>query len=160
MKESSLEELKRDYTKLQTKYKLPSFQQLNEEFDVERAAEHETDCLLREMRQAIMDKIIAYLRFIEMLINPSNAPIFFFALVKGLTAADKRILEKIYNKLGAFEIDVIELDCCYDEKNEAEFIKKISREWQDIKEDMLKLTEILKRNWSQKSGKNHGGYFG
>ena len=158
--ESSLDELKQDYEKFKKKYKLPSFQELNEEFDIEKVAAHETDCLLREIRKALMDKVIAYLRFIEMLLNPSNAPMFFLALVKGLTSNDKRILEKVYDKLGAFEIDVIELDCKYSEKEEASFICKIPKEWKGISEDVLKLVEILRRNWTQKSSKNHKGYFG
>jgi len=159
-KESSLEELKKDYLVLQKKYKIPSFKELNEEFDIEKAAEQETDCLIREIRKAIMDKVIAYLRFVEMLLNPSNAPMFFFALVKGLTSADKRELERIYEKLGSFEIDVIELDCHYVEKEEAEFIKKLYGGWQDIKKEMLKLVEVLRRNWNQKLGKNEKGYLG
>lgn len=158
--ESCLEELKKDYGVLQKRYKLPSFQQLNEEFDIEKVAEHETECLMREIRKAIMDKAIAYLRFVEMLLNPSNAPLFFFALVKGLTSADKRIMERIYEKLGSFEIDVIELDCDYSEKDEAEFIKKVMAAWPEIKQDMMKLTEVLRRNWNQKSKKDEKGYFG
>jgi len=160
MKESPLEDMKKDYEKLQKKYSLPSFKEFNEEFDIEKAAEHETDCLIREIRKAIMDKEIAYLRFVEMLLNPSNAPLFFFALVKGLTSADKRLLEKLYEKLGSFELDVIELDCDYNEKAEAEFIKKIFREWAEIKKDMLSLSEILRKNWTQKSIKDEKGYFG
>jgi len=159
-KEFSLDELKKDYLVLQKKYNLPSFRELNEEFDVEKVAEHETDCLLREIRKAVMDKALAYLRFIEMLLNPSNAPIFFFALVKGLTHQDKRFLERIYKKLGGFEIDVIELDCSYSEKSEAEFIKKLVKEWKDIREEMLKFVEVLRRNWDQKSGKSDKGYLG
>ncbi len=158
--ESPLEDLKKDYEVLKKKYNLPEFQKLNEEFDTEKVAEHETDCLLREIRKAVMDKVIAYLRFVEMLLNPSNVPIFFFALVKGLTPSDKRILERIYSRLGNFEIDVIELDCRYSEKDEAEFIKKIVREWKDIKEEMLKLVEVLRRNWDQKSRKSEKGYCG
>lgn len=159
-KESSLEEMKKDYLVLQKKYKLPSFQQLNEEFDIEKVAEHETDCLVREVRKAIMDKVIAYLRFVEMLLNPSNAPMFFFALVKGLTSDDKRALDRIYEKLGSFEIDVIELDCHYVEKDEAEFINKMIKEWRGIADEMLKLAETLRRNWSQKSRKGDKGYLG
>lgn len=159
-KESSLEEMKKDYEKLQKKYGLPSFKELNEEFDIEKAAEHETECLIREIRKLVMEKVIAYLRFIEMLLNPSNAPLFFFALVKGLTASDKRILDKLYDKLGSFELEVIELDCNYNEKAEAEFIKKILLEWKDVREEMLNLIEVLKRNWNQKSKKDERGYFG
>lgn len=159
-KESELEELKNNYKKLQERYKLPLFKGLNEDFDIEKIAEHETDCLLREVRKIVMDKVIAYLRFIEMLINPSNAPIFFLALVKGLTSQDKRVLERMYEKLGSFEIDAIELDARYDEKEEVDFIKKICKEWKSISEDMIKLTEILRRNWNQKSSKNERDYFG
>ena len=161
MKEkSSLEELKKDYEKLKSKYGLPSFKELNEEFDIEKAAEHETECLIREVRKLVMEKVIAYFRFIEMLLNPSNAPLFFFALVKGLTASDKRILDKLYDKLGHFEIEVIALDCNYNEKEEVEFIKKVLAEWKDIKEDMISLVEVLKHNWGQKSKKDERGYFG
>ena len=95
-----------------------------------------------------------------MLLNPSNAPMFFLSLIKGLTSQDKRILERMYEKLGTIEIDVICLDCRYSERDEAEFIKKITKEWKDISDEMIKLTEILKRNWSQKSGKGERGYLG
>jgi len=157
---SSLEELKKDYEKLKSKYGLPSFKELNEEFDIEKAAEHETECLIREVRKLVMEKVTAYLRFIEMLLNPSNAPMFFFALVKGLTASDKRLLESVYEKLGSFELEVIELDCNYNEKAEVEFIKKLLAEWKDVKEDMINLVEVLKRNWNQKSKKDERGYLG
>jgi len=158
--ESSLENLKRDYEKLRKKYALPGFKQLNEEFEIEKIAEHETDFVLREIRKHMMDKLIAYLRFIEMLLNPSNAPIFFFALVKGMTAGDKKLLDNLYERLGEFEIDVIALDCRYDEKEEADFINKVVLKWKGIADDMLTLSETLKRNWKQKSGKNERGYFG
>src|SRR3989344_3118371 len=158
--ESCLEELKKKYEKLQKQYSLPSFEKLNEEFDIEKIAENETDFLLREVRKAVMDKVINYLRFVEMLLNPSNAPMFFLSLIKGLTSQDKRILERMYEKLGTIEIDVICLDCRYSERDEAAFIKKITKEWKDISDEMIKLTEILKRNWSQKSGKGERGYLG
>ena len=49
--ESCLEELKKKYEKLQKQYSLPSFEKLNEEFDIEKIAENETDFLLREVRK-------------------------------------------------------------------------------------------------------------
>jgi len=160
MKESSLEELKKDYKKIEQKYKLPSFQELNEDFDIEKVAERETDMLLREIRKTIMDKVIAYLRFIEMLLNPSNAPMFFFALVKSLKQDDKKELEKIYGKICSLEIDAVELDCQYKENKEAEFIKKINKDWKTIKKDVLKIVVILKKNWHQKTKNSEKGYLG
>ncbi len=158
--ESSLEELKENYEKFKKVYKLPEFQQLNEDFDIEKIAQNETDFVLREIRRHMMDKIIAYLRFIEMLLNPSNAPIFFFAAIKGFTTENKKLVEKVYEKLGEFEIEVIILDSKYDEKKEAEFIKKLSSKWKEISEKMIELAEILKKNWKQKTGHYDRGYCG
>jgi len=155
-----LEELKKEYEKLKKKYNLPDFKGLNEDFDIEKCSEKETDFVLREIRKTIMDKAIAYLRFIEMLINPANAPMFFMALAKSFSIEDRKLLEKIYGKIGEFELDVIEIDNYYSEKDEAEFIKKIHKEWQKIKQDMKKIIEALRRNWNSKSGKKDKGYLG
>ncbi len=161
MKEKSpLEDLKKDYAILEKKYNLPSFKDLNEAFDIEKASESETDCLMREIRKAVMDKTIAYLRFVEMMINPSNAPIFFMILLKNLTDSEKRVLERIYEKLGEFEIEVVALDCRYDERREAEFIKELYEAWREVEEDIVSLVEVLKKNWGQKSGQGNIGYYG
>lgn len=155
-----LDGLKKEYKKLQEKYKLPSYQQLNEEFDIEKVQEQETDTLLREIRKVIMDKAIAYLRFVELLLNPSNAPMFFFALLKGLESADKKTLEDIYTRLGRLEIEVIDVDNDYSEKAEAEFIIHILKEWQGIKEDMRRVSKALKSGWEKKSEKKEKSYLG
>lgn len=155
-----LAKLKEEYSKLAAKYKLPKYQILNEEFDVEKVQELETDTLLREVRKVIMDKVIAYLRFIELLINPSNAPMFFFAMLKGLDSSDKKILDEIYTKLGRLEIEVIEIDNDYSEKGEAAFILHVFKEWQDIKESMKKVSKSLRTSWDKKTEKKEKSYLG
>jgi hypothetical protein len=159
-KSSPLEDMKKDYEKLRKKYKLPSFKELNDNFDIERVSERDTDSLIREIRKSILDKVLAYFKFIEMLINPGNSSLFFFSLVKGLSSKDKRILERLYERLGEMEIDVIELDAKYMEKDEVEFIKKVNKEWKTISVELIKLVEVLRRNWRQKSSKNDRDYFG
>lgn len=155
-----LDKLKRDYRILEQKYKLPSYQQLNEEFDIEKVQELETDTLLREVRKVVMDKVIAYLRFIEMLLNPSQAPMFFFALLKGLDNGDKKILEELYAKLGRLEIEVIVIDNDYSEKGEADFIKHLFNEWKGVKEDMKKISKSLRNSWDKKSERKEKSYLG
>ena len=155
-----LDKLKRDYRILEKKYKIPSYQQLNEEFDIEKVQELETDTLLREVRKVVMDKVIAYLRFIEMLLNPSQAPMFFFALLKGLDNGDKKILEELYAKLGRLEIEVIVIDNDYSEKGEADFIKHLFNEWKGVKEDMKKISKSLRNSWDKKSERKEKSYLG
>lgn len=155
-----LEALKKEYKQLAGKYKLPDYKALNEEFDIEKVSEQETETLLREIRKVVIDKVVAYLRFIEMLMNPSAAPMFFFVLIKGIDASDKKILEDIYSKLGRMEIEVIDVDNNYSEQGEAEFIKHVHKEWQEIKEGMKKISKSLKYCWDKKCEKKEKSYLG
>ena len=155
-----LSELKKQYSVYEKKYKLPSFKKLCEDFDIERVAERDTDYLLREIRKVVVDKVVSYLRFFELLINPGNAPLFFLVMVKGMNGNDKKLVENIYFKLVSFEIQVIVLDIEYSEKAEAEFLIKMFNEWQFVKDDMKSFSEIVVRNWNSKGERRDKGYFG
>ena len=158
--ESSLEKLKKDYEKLQKKYKLPSFQQLNEEFEIERIAEHETDILLREIRKAITEKAVAFLRFLELMINPTAAPFFLLSVIKHLGASDKKIVEEIYRKVCEFEIKAIALDMKYNENAEAEFIRDSAKKWQAMHPDFQEMSRAIDRAWNASFEKKERSYFG
>lgn len=155
-----LNELKKRYSVYEKKYKLPSWKEICEDFDIERVIERDTDYLLREIRKLVVDKVVSYLRFFELLLNPGNAPLFFLILIKGMNGNDKKLIENIYFKLGGFEILVIALDIEYSEKAEAEFLLKIYKEWQSVKDDMKKFSETVMRNWNSKGEKKDRAYFG
>ncbi len=157
---SPLNRLKKEYEKFRKKYSLPKFRVLNEDFDISRVADVETDTLLREIRKAIADKIISYLRFLELFLNSTQSHLFFFFLIKSIEVTDKKLIEEIYIKLGKIEIEIMELDNQYNEKKEAEFIKRIYKEWQEIKNDMNKLISSFKKGWKKKLNKKKGNYFG
>ena len=55
-KEGSLEDFKKDYAEIQGKYDLPNFEEMNDFFQIEKAAENETDFMLREIRKQIADR--------------------------------------------------------------------------------------------------------
>lgn len=156
----SIEKLKEEYQILKNKYNLPGFSELNELFDIEEI-EDETDYLLRKIRRAISEKTSGYLRFVETILNPSNAPIFFFKLVKKLESEDKEFLSKVYDILGNFEIEVIALELDYSEEKEAEFIKRVYNIFNDeIKEHFLKIIKKLENGDSDKRKESNGSYFG
>jgi hypothetical protein len=160
MSEWNLEMLKRKYEKLREKYSLPSFQVLNEDFEIERLQERETETLTKEIRRAMIDKNLAYLKFAEMFMNPSTAPMFFLALVKSIDNKDKKLLEELYLELGKFEIKSIALDNNYDEKKDAEFIKSFHKEWQEIKKKFDKIMKAVEQAWEKEAEKKEKGYLG
>lgn len=156
----TLEKLKKEFEKIRKKYNLPSFQALNEDFEIEKLQEKETDTLVREIRRSMIDKNLAYLRFAEMFMNPSAAPMFFLALVKSLDSDARKSLEELYSELGRYEIRSIALDNVYDEKKDAEFIKSFYKEWQATKMKFGGIMKAVEKAWEKKSEKNEKGYLG
>ena len=158
--ESKLKILKENYKKIQAQHNLPSFEKLNEDFQIERIAEIETDFLIREVRKYVADRLSNYLRSIEGILNPSNAPMFVFSIIKAIDSNDKKKFAEIYKKLSEIELELIELDIEFSEKKEAEFIKNSYKGWQEIKKELLEIVASIKKNWDNKSEANGRGYFG
>jgi hypothetical protein len=159
-KENKLKKFKEEYSKIQKKYNLPDFKKLNEDFQIEKAAEIKTDYLLREVRKFMADKLSNYLRFVEMLLNPVNVPMFIFYFVKSVNADDKKKLSESYKKLAKIEINLIEADVIFSEQKEAEFIKESYKTWQEVKKDIMKIIDSVKINWDNDIKPNDKGYFG
>ncbi|MEK6757617.1 MAG: hypothetical protein AABX88_00670 [Nanoarchaeota archaeon] len=157
---SNLEKFKENYGKLRIKHKLPSFEELNEDFQIERVAEVETDILIREVRKFLSDKFSNYLRFIEAILNPATAPMFVFSMVRLIGNEEKIKLSNAYKQLAKNEVILIELDLKFSEEKEAEFIKESFKTWQELKKDILSVMVFVKKNWDNKQEVNGKDYFG
>lgn len=156
---SNLEKLKENYSKIEKKHKLPSFNELNRDFKIEKLAEIETDFLVREVRGFVGETLEHFLRFVEALLNPVNVPMFLFPIIKSLGTEEKEKLMEIHKKIARLEMDSLKL-MEYSEEKEAEFIRKAFKLWQEIKKDFAKLIETLEKKWDVKSEKSKSGYFG
>ena len=160
MKEYNLDILKKEYEKFYKKYKLPNFSELNQEFEIEKLQEKETEFLLREIRRAISDKIAAFLRFFELFLNPQAAPVFVLNMLKSLNNRDKELIEQIYHELVNYELTAINLDIVYDEKKEAGFIKDIYKKWQVLKQELQEFSKVIERMKIKEQDMKKKSYFG
>ena len=158
--ESNLEEFKKDYLEIQRKYDLPNFEELNQDFHIEKLADVETDYLIREIRKMVTDKFANYLRFIETFLHPSNAPMFVLSIVKLINVEDKKKLVEIYEKLAKSEMKVVELDLEFSEDKDVSFVKNSFNLWQEIKKDLLIFVRKIESNWDIKVPTNGKNYFG
>jgi hypothetical protein len=157
---SGLKDLKEKYEVFRGKYDLPEFYDLNKLFDVEEI-DFDSDFLLRKIRRVISERIAGYLRFVEIILNPSNAPMFFFKLIKKLDESDREVLSEVYDVLGKFEIKILGLDVDYSEEKEALFVKEVFEVFNgNVKENLLKIIDKF-NNGSEGVKKNvDGGYVG
>ncbi|MEM4625342.1 MAG: hypothetical protein QXJ28_01050 [Candidatus Pacearchaeota archaeon] len=153
------EDLKDLYIKLQKKYQLPSYEELNEYFEISKS-EFDRDTLIRDIRKSITSKIFSAITFVELLLNPSNASMFYMFLVKGIGPSEKEILNKVFNKLGEIQIESFYLELDYNEEKEAEFVKNTFVEWKSIIFDLTKVIDVLKLNWKKDGMKKSRSYFG
>jgi hypothetical protein len=155
-----LKKLKLEYSELEKKFGLPSFSKMNEDFDIEKIELKETDFLLREVRRAMLEKNVAYLRFLEMVLNPSNSPMFMLILLKNITNKEKQMMNDLYIELGKYEISSMALDNIHNEEKEAEFINNFYNKWQAVKQNFASLISGFESSWDHKSVKKEKGYLG
>lgn len=159
-KELDLTTLKEKYEFFKQKYNLPNFEPLNEDFQIERITEIETEFILKEIRKYILDKFFNYLRFLESILTPSNAPMFVFAMTKTLGIPEREKLIEIYKKIAKLEVEVIKLDLIYSEESEAKAIREYFELWQETKKELFEIVEFMGKNWDNKIEDNGKGYFG
>ncbi len=156
----NLEEFKKDYLGIQEKYDFPNFEELNQDFQIEKLVDVETDYLVREIRKMVTDKFANYLRFVETFLHPMNTPMFVLSIVKLISVEDKKMLVNIYEKLAKSEMKVVELDLSFSEEKDAKFVKDSYKLWQEIKKDLLMFVKKIEENWDSKPEVNGKNYFG
>lgn len=154
-----LEELKKAYGAASEKYGTPGFKELNECFEIDRI-ERDTDCIVREVRKTMMDKIVGYIRFIEMVLNPAQAPPMFLSFVKQVGDEDKKSIQEVYKAFVELELKALRLEINYSEKNEAGVIDEIYRVWNAHKENLNEMIDMMDKNWNSSGTKKEKGYFG
>ncbi len=154
-----LSELKKEYASYEQKYGLPSFSSLVAFFDVENL-DYEGDTFLRAVRKNVMEKVIEYLRLVEMLLNPINAPPLFGQFIKKMSAEDRRVIQKLYEDFTHLELAALELEISYAESDEAAFIKKIYETWKDSAENLVAAIQLMRRNFDEIPGIREKSYYG
>jgi hypothetical protein len=157
---SDLVKFKEKYKEFQLKYNLPDFSELNEEFQIEKVSDNETDFFLKEIRACISEKFFSYLRFLESILTPTDAPMFVFAITKAIGTPEKEKMIHLYKLISRLEIEIIELNLTYSEQKEAETIKNYNLLWKQVKKEFLEIVEVIKKNWDNKIEDTGKGYFG
>ena len=157
---SSIEDLKEDYEKARKIYDIPSFEELNINFQIEKICDIETDFLLLEVRRHISEKLSGYLKLTETLINPVSAQMIIYHIIKTLATKDQEKLREIYKKLAKLEIKIVELDLDFEEEKEAKFIKDAFNEWQIIKKDLTEIIKDVQKKIDTETKTKDNNYFG
>lgn len=153
-----LENLKKSYSTYEKKHKLPSFKELNENFEIEKI-ERESDILPRVLRVVLMDKVMATQRFVESLLAPQQAPRMLYKYLKSMPTEDKQQLDKIYESFAALMLKSLSLDIEYKEDKECAMVNEIYSVWTSSKKALHAIVANI-QNPSEKENKKDKSYYG
>ena len=151
-------DIKKEYKKLEKKYKLPNFEKLDKEFEISTL---ETDeFLIRNIRRRINNKLTFFTQIFDSVLFPNPNSLISIHESKSFLEEEKNKMMKFYNKLMILERTSILFDVDPDDKKEAQYINKLFKEWSGIKEKTNKLVEKMKSSWKDEDKKIKNHYFG
>ena len=151
-------DIKKQYKKLEKKYKLPSFDKFDKEFEISTL--DTDDFLLRNTRRRMNNKLTFFTQIFDTILFPNPSSLISMHESKSCSEEEKNKIMKFYNKLMTLERESLSFDVEPDDKKEAEFIKKLWKQWLKIKKETNKLVEKMKESWKDEDKKIKNHYFG
>jgi len=138
--------VKTKYEELQKKYNLPSYKEINKDFEL--SIMEEEKFLLRQVRRKIAEKVEAYSKMIEPILMPESnqASMYECQLV---TEEEKSKLYKLFKKMLYFDRFSIETSVNETNEQTAKFINEFWGEWSSIKSELSELFKKLKEGWTK-----------
>ena len=141
--------IKERYQELRKKHKLPSFNEINKEFEISTIEKEEF--LLREIRRKIAEKIEAYTKFLEDILHPDPPTTSNMYESRIFNDEDRNEIFKIYKRLMFFDRFSIETAVDEDDKKSSEYINAVFKEWGELKKQFLSFVKKSKESWLKDS---------
>lgn len=155
-------DLRVEYEKLNKKYDLPGYNELDEEFELLYFQPViEIKYPLRFIRRRIVDKFSGFVNYFQNIINPVNASIIFMEESGFLTDEEKKELAIFIKNMIILERESLILDIELDERRDAKFIKEASLKWKEYKLKLLEYAFKIKKEWEKgTTSEEENHYFG
>tara|TARA_Y100000310_G_scaffold48135_1_gene44663 strand:- start:138 stop:605 length:468 start_codon:yes stop_codon:yes gene_type:complete len=151
-------DLKKSYETLVKKHKLPSFEELNSDFELEFI--DKKPFLLRSIRRKLNEKVIFYCRIIEGVLFPNAASYISAVEEKALTDDDKKEILGMYRQLMVLERRSLRLDVGADDKQNVSFIIDVTKIWKKYSKTMDEFIQKMEEAWKKEETQTPEGFFG
>tara|TARA_Y100000310_G_scaffold337122_1_gene423364 strand:- start:4852 stop:5328 length:477 start_codon:yes stop_codon:yes gene_type:complete len=154
-----MKNLKKRYEELSKKYNLPSYDELDKEFEILYIREvFEISKPLAYVRRRLSDKLGGVCGMLQSLIQPNPNSSVSIEESSFFSKDEKQKLVKLLKELMYYERLSVHLDVNSEEEKDAEFIKEASEKWNEVKPKVESITGKLKDGWQKEvkaKAKNH-----
>ena len=144
--DDNIGKLKKEFEKVREKYGLPSFEELDNEFEI-RKIDFDLH-LVRETRRAMTHRLTAIADLLEPILNPSEANLHSAIESKHFDKNDVDDMFSYYKKLWHHVHEGV-VASLISEKDEADFIKAMWKIWPEIKKTALKYAQKITESWKK-----------
>jgi len=135
------------YEKLRKKYSLPTYDSLNNEFEISAI---EQDFVLRNVIRCVMDKLDFYGKLIDAELLQPDTSLASLHESKFISNSEKMKVYELFMQIMFLERWAIETILKRSEKEEAEYITVALKEWQTIRKELLPFISTIKEAWTNK----------
>jgi hypothetical protein len=136
--------IKEKYQKIEKTLKLPSFDSLNNDFEISLIEEE--DFFLREIRRKMTERIEAYVKLVEPVLQP-EAIVCDMHECKELSEDEKSKIFEVYKKLMFLHRYSAEISIDEDDKKTSLFINEVMKDWPAVKKQLAAILKKLKESW-------------
>jgi RNA processing factor Prp31 len=145
-KPDKLEKLKAEYEKLRQKYKLPSFDELNNEFEIYDIKPN--SFIIREIRRRIIRKMEDFLSLLNPILNPNPNSLHSMIETKIFEKQDMEPMFEFYKKL--FQLAHKSIPASLEsESAEAAWINEVWKAWPDLKKQITGYSKKITEGWGK-----------
>ncbi|KHO53984.1 hypothetical protein J4476_02775 [Candidatus Woesearchaeota archaeon] len=151
-------DIKTEYEKISKKYKLPEFEKINDDFEIDFIEKKEF--LTRAIRRRMNDKLLFFARIIENVIYP-NSHSQIIAYENSVFSEERKLeLVKVHKQLMIFERRSLLLDIETAEEKDIEYIRDLLLRWEEFKNELKEVAETMQESWKTNIEEKEERYFG
>jgi len=145
-KPDKLEKLKLEYEKLKQKYKLPTFDELNDEFEIFDIKAN--SFIIREIRRRIIHKAEDFLSLLNPILNPNPNSLHSLIETKIFEKQDLEPMFDFYRKL--FQLAHKGITASFEpEVAETAWINEVWKAWPEIKKQIAGYSKKITEGWGK-----------
>ena len=154
-------DLKGEYQGLAKKYGLPSYEELDNDFELLYIPSvTEMRFPLRFVRRRMNDKIGWYCNMIQSLLQPNPQSFINLQESRHFSDEERKEMLNLLKEMMILERLAMVVDLQLDEKMDAEWIKESYKKWRSYQDKLQKIAKRLEEVWKKEETKRKDMYFG
>ena len=141
--------IKEEYDELRKKYKLPSFDEVNYEFEISTLDVNKIPSLSRGILRAICNKMGLFLNYVEPVISPNPQGLHGYIEIQNTTNDEKKEIFEFYKDLSKKYHKAYSTELTEKEEEIIKEIKNVLKYWDSVRVRFKKISEVINKAWEK-----------